>query len=42
MNTDSPWARNYAPEMDNNLIRDEEIKEYFIKKISEYINVAFS
>ena len=39
---DSPWAKSYTSEMDNNAIEDEEIKEYFIKKISEYINVASS
>jgi uncharacterized phage-associated protein len=37
---DSPWVKNYMEGKDNTTIPDEEIKGYFIKKISEYINVA--
>lgn len=36
---DSPWAKHYTPDK-NELIPDEEIKEYFTKKIREYINNA--
>lgn len=37
---DSPWAKHYNPEAEHQVIPDFEIKDYFLKKIGEYVRAA--